>query len=349
MKADLGAAVSGGADRDVGADEQSPFAHPAQAVGLPLDVRWQADAVVADDEHHAATVAVAVAVAAQRDLDPGGAGVAHDVGDAFLRHAVDDELLLGGQRQIAFEVAGDLDPGAIGDRRAQRQQRALQPELVERFGAQPLGDHPHVLRAPARRLAKLLEIAAQLRGCPARERLAAQHQSGEDLSDLVMQLARDPSALALLGGERSARTLTALALETVEHPVERLRQGGDLPARRIDLEALPGRERIDALHHGGQVLQRLERPSQQHMKESEHHHETGEQHHQLRQGHRHRDRHRREDQRQHRERQHRGVADEQAPVERRPGRNPSVAMRFDRHVSIVPHRRAQTSMSWRSA
>src|SRR5215211_6576364 len=241
MKADLGAAVSGGADRDVGADEQSPFAHPAQAVGLALDVRWQADAVVADDEHDAATiaVAVAVAVAAQRDLDPLGAGVAYDVGDAFLRHAVDDELLLGGQRQIAFEGAGDLDPGPIGDRRAQRQQRALQPELVERFGAQALGDHPHVLRARARRLAKLLEIAAQLRGCPARERLAAQHQSGEDLSDLVMQLARDPPALALLGGERSARTLTALALETVEHPVERLRQPGDLPARRIDLEALP--------------------------------------------------------------------------------------------------------------
>ena len=203
--------------------------------------------------------------------------MAHDVGDAFLRHAVDDELLLGGQRQIAFEVAGDRDPGAIGDRRAQRQQRALQPELVEGFGAQTLGDHSHVLRAPARRLAKLLEIAAQLRGRPARERLAAQHQAGEDLPDLVMQLARDPPALALLGGERPARTLTALALETVEHPVERLRQRGNLPPRRIDLEAVPRRERIHALHQLRQVLQRLERPPQQHVKAGEHHHETGQQ------------------------------------------------------------------------
>ena len=270
-------------------------------------------------------------------------GVANDVGDALLRHAVDDELLLGGQRQVAFEVAGDRDPGAVGDRRAQCQQRALQPELVERLGAQALGDHAHVLRAAARGLAKLLEVAAQLRGRPARERLAAQHQAGEDLADLVMQLARDPPALALLGGERPARTLTALALEPVEHPVERLRQRGDLPPRRIDLEAVPRRQRIDALHQLRQVLQRLERPPQQHVKAGEHHHETGQHDDHLGRPHRHRDRHGGEDQRHHRHAQHRDVADEQAPVERRPGPDPPVAMRVDRHGPIVPHRRRLTS------
>ena len=63
MKAYFGAALSSAADRDVCADEQRPFAHPAQAVGLPFDVRRQAHAVVANDEQHAAVDVTSILLA----------------------------------------------------------------------------------------------------------------------------------------------------------------------------------------------------------------------------------------------------------------------------------------------
>src|SRR3954466_14272092 len=109
--------------------------------------------------------------------------------------------------------------------------------IIARPCAPRRGDHPPVRRAAARGLTKLLEVAAQLRGRAARERLAAQHQTGEDLTDLVMQLARDPPALPLRGGECPAPPPTPLPRETIEHPVDLAGQRGALPPRRIDLEA----------------------------------------------------------------------------------------------------------------
>ena len=77
-------------------------------------------------------------------------------------------------------------------------------------------------------------------GARALERLELQHHAGQRLADLVVQLARHPPALLLLGVERAARAVAALALEPVEHVVERVAELGDLGHLALELDPLPG-------------------------------------------------------------------------------------------------------------
>ena len=46
-----------------------------------------------------------------------GAGVPRDVGERFLRDAIDDELLLLRELQAGVEMAGDIDVRLLGDAR----------------------------------------------------------------------------------------------------------------------------------------------------------------------------------------------------------------------------------------
>ena len=76
-----------GLDRQIGADEQRPLAHPAQPG--PLHRVREAATVVAHLQRYAAVPALPT-----RSMRTRGSGVAGDVREALLRDAVDDELLL---------------------------------------------------------------------------------------------------------------------------------------------------------------------------------------------------------------------------------------------------------------
>jgi hypothetical protein len=78
--------------------------------------------------------------------------VSGDVGQRLLRNTVDHELLILGQRQRRLEPSLDLDSRMLAEGGRQRGQRALQPEILERFGTQPARDPANVLGAAARGL-----------------------------------------------------------------------------------------------------------------------------------------------------------------------------------------------------
>ena len=171
----------------------------------------------------------------------------------------------------------------------------MQPEILERFGAQPACDPAHLLGAMASGLAKLVELVSELVRDLAGQSFDLEHDAGERLADLVVQLARDPLALALLDEQRPARAVAPLGLQPVEHLVEGLRQRDDRrPA--VDAHALAGGERIVPAHGLDELVERPERRPQQRQIEREQAHEAGREHDQLerRWGHRHR--HGREDQ-----------------------------------------------------
>src|SRR6185437_2397118 len=106
----------------------------------------------------------------------------------------------GGQVELAVERALDVQAARLDDRRAECDQRAPQAELVEHLGSQAAGDRPDVLGAAAGGLADGLELDPDVLRRATRDRLAAQEEPGERLADLVVQLARDPLPLRLLGG-----------------------------------------------------------------------------------------------------------------------------------------------------
>ena len=147
--------------------------------------------------------------------------MAHHVGQALLGDAVDHELDLGAHGDaVELELALDAQAVVGGRRGAQRAQRALQAEVVEHLGAQLAGDAAHVVEAAAHGLAGRGELRRVGLAGPLRRVLELEHDAGEDLADLVVQLARDPLALGLLGQQRLAPALAPLALEPVEHVVE---------------------------------------------------------------------------------------------------------------------------------
>jgi nucleotide-binding universal stress UspA family protein len=149
-----------------------------------------------------------------------------------------------------------MQAGLPAERAGQRCQRGLQPELVERLRPQPSRDAADVLGAAPCLLAQLLEIDAERRRATAGNGLAAQHEPGERLPDLIVQLAGDPPALALLGAQRPQRALAALVLQAIEHVVERVRQRDDLIVAVSCVDPLAGSQRVDPSHQSGEPLER---------------------------------------------------------------------------------------------
>ncbi len=151
---------------------------------------------------------------------------------------------------------------------------------------------------------------------PPGQSLHLQHDAGECLADLVVQLARDPLALALLNEQRPASAVAPLGLQPVEHLVEGLRQARRSPARRSTRTRLPGESgscprMVSTSSSSGRNAGRSSaRLSVSRADEAHREHD------QLDRRGRHRHRHRREDQRQEREHQHRCVSAEHPPEQR---------------------------------
>ena len=166
--------------------------------------------------------------------------------------------------QLAVEPRGDAQAAVLGQLGAERDERGAQAEVVERLRAQPPHELADLLDGRARRRLERAQRRAQLVGRRALERLELEHDAGQRLADLVVQLARHPPALLLLGVERAPRAVAPLALEPVEHVVERHAQLGHLGHGTIELDALARRQRVDPAHQRGQALERPEHAPHQH-------------------------------------------------------------------------------------
>jgi len=110
---------------------------------------------------------------------------------------------------------------------------------------------------------QLRDGLVELRRDAARQAVELQPDAGEDLAELVVELAGKVAAFALLGGERAAAAGEAFALEPVEHVVEGAREIGHLRHRALDADTATRFGGLDPAHEGGQVLERTEHASQQ--------------------------------------------------------------------------------------
>ena len=215
------------------------------------------------------------------------------------------------------DVHVDRQPRVLGDALAEHEQRARQPEVVERLGPQLAGDAAHLLEAAAGRLLRLEHVIPRaVRHVPG-DAAELQHDAGQRLTHAVMELLCDPQALALLRRERAADAVAPLGLEPLEHVVEGRAELRGLRVAAAHREPATRLEQVDPARQRGQLAQRRERPAQQQEVDGQHQPEAAGEDCELA------DRNvvdaRREDQRRNRARggEHGRVADGDAPEERR--------------------------------
>jgi hypothetical protein len=81
--------------------------------------------------------------------------------------------------------------------------------MLEHLGPELARDTPHFVERTANGVLGFIDIVARCRRS-GRDRVELQEDSCQELSDLVVQVARNPDALRFLGGEDAAAALPAL-------------------------------------------------------------------------------------------------------------------------------------------
>ena len=195
----------------------------------------------------------------EADIDPRSLRVARDVRQALLRDTVDHELFVVVEpRQARTDDAVDADARLLAEAGDERRERADEPQVVERLRTQLAGDVTDVVEALTRRVLRFHDIGLEFGGSPVREPLEQQHDSGERLADLVVELARDSLPFRLLRRKSAPAALAPLALEPVEHLVEDPDELAYLGGPG-DGESMSRREEVDTSHRARETLQRSER------------------------------------------------------------------------------------------
>src|SRR5581483_11313439 len=140
--------------------------------------------------------------AGQADFDHLGVRMPSGVGERFLDHPVDDhlELWIEADRSPRPVLDGgpDVDPIRRSYSLGERDQRGVEPELVERRWPQLGYENPQAVYLGVELLERALRHAPEQLLVPAAVGGGQQHtESAESLEGLVMQLARPPTTLVL--------------------------------------------------------------------------------------------------------------------------------------------------------
>ena len=167
-------------------------------------------------------------------------------------------------------MALDDDAALIAERTRQLRQRADQSEVLEQFRPQLLRDPPHLLERATDGSLRLVDAPAPTCAVGGAERVELEQHAGQHLPDLVVEVARDPHSLRLLGRQRAAAALATLGFQAIEHLIERGDHLGHLGAALLD-QSVSGLEQVDRPHPLDEPLDGSERPSQQQEVGDEHH------------------------------------------------------------------------------
>ena len=184
--------------------------------------------------------------------------MAGDVGQAFLGDAVEDEL------DVAIELTElRVNPSVDGDARSPCERArevvegACESEVVERLGAQLLGDPANLFEVGADCFLCFLERASLCGRRISAELLQEEEDAGHRLADLVVEAAGDSLSLLFSGLQGTRAGLATLGLQAFEHAVERSLERADLAgAGRRDRPG--GAQDVEFLHPVGEPLERRE-------------------------------------------------------------------------------------------
>src|SRR3990172_596936 len=182
-------------------DEGQPPLPPEQAepgaAGTLRGLHVEPAAVVLDDETQGA------AATGQAGLHLRCAGMLGDVGQRLLDDPVEHQLYI--RRQASEPAARKLrfHGPAMREVLHERLERRFQPQVIQHRGTQVDRHPPHTLKGVSREVPQLRDPRAQplVPGGPPFEEAQTHEDGGERLGGVVVQLARDPLSLLLLGGE----------------------------------------------------------------------------------------------------------------------------------------------------
>jgi hypothetical protein len=195
LGADERASADPSFDAQPAAEEMDPFPHadePERVVAGHF-VAPDATPVVAHlDEKPAAVVP-------EGDGDPGRACVADDVREGLLHEPKDGDRPVGVERDlVVFDRQPARDPGALLELPDLPLEGGDQPEVVDERGSEVACDRLHALERRVDDAAHALHLFRHRRG-PAVEMLPqpreVELQRGERLTELVVDLARNPASL----------------------------------------------------------------------------------------------------------------------------------------------------------
>ena len=115
--------------------------------------------------------------------------------------------------QVGVETAVDCNTGAVGEPARQCGKRAEQPEVVQHFRSQLLGDAADLSYGDADGFLYAAQLVAPLVGDALLEAFQLHEHGSHRLPDLVMQFGGDPPAFGLLRGHSPASTVAAFGLQ----------------------------------------------------------------------------------------------------------------------------------------
>jgi hypothetical protein len=132
--------------------------------------------------------------------------VLDDVGEALLRDAVDDELLLVAElgQLTARRHEARPDAGALAEGGDLGGERGHEPVVVERGRAQLAREVQQLLHRLGGERLGVRELVDEVRRGVGHRRLQPQQDPGQRLVDLVVEVLGDPRALLLLGAQDRA-------------------------------------------------------------------------------------------------------------------------------------------------
>ena len=157
----------------------------------------------------------------RRRVGVGTAGMACDVGQRLLRHAIDNQLGLRIELgELLVDRLGHAQPRRLGEAVAQHRQGADESEVVERLGAELERDPADVLEARANAFLDDRDLVVERRLHAGPDPSEAEQDRRQLLPDLVMQLLRDPQPFGLLAREHTPGGIAPLGLEPGEHLVD---------------------------------------------------------------------------------------------------------------------------------
>ena len=126
-----------------------------------------------------------------------------DVGQTLLGDAIANQLDVRLEAiRLRRNVFDDDDSGRLRELTAQCVERAVQSEVFQRIRTQPARDAAHFIEPGAHRLLCIGELATDLRWGAVDGAFQEQQRDGQRLTDLIVQLARNPLALVLLRRQR---------------------------------------------------------------------------------------------------------------------------------------------------
>ena len=233
-----------GLDRDLAPHERRAFTHSDQPESVRTGgLRVETPAIVLDHRHHRGVLLH------DEDADTTGGRMLHDVRERLLHDAIERRLDRLRQALVRARATRSRSRGRFAPDRSPRADRAPRPspKSSSAEGLSSTASRAHVLQRLDDELAQRRDTVLRVGSTGLLERLQPEEDRRQRLPGLVVQLARDPLALQLLGLDDASHGITAHALGQVDR--NRRARGERLGQANVAVREARRRSGLVVRHH----------------------------------------------------------------------------------------------------